>query len=44
MGSLLDIRAEVREALAEFETAEGVCIPGTVWIATATGELTSSGK
>ncbi|MFJ8745967.1 class I SAM-dependent methyltransferase [Embleya sp. NPDC127516] len=30
------IHAEVRDALAEFETAEGVRIPGSVWIVAAT--------
>ncbi|USQ85488.1 class I SAM-dependent methyltransferase [Streptomyces phaeoluteigriseus] len=29
------IRAEVQDALTEFETTEGVCIPGSVWIVTA---------
>lgn len=29
------VRAEVRDALAEFETADGVRIPGSVWIVTA---------
>ncbi|MGW2181061.1 class I SAM-dependent methyltransferase [Streptomyces sp. NPDC001732] len=38
------IRAEVHDALTEFETAEGVCIPGAVWIVTAARERISSGK
>ncbi|MFH8562403.1 class I SAM-dependent methyltransferase [Streptomyces sp. NPDC017988] len=29
------VRAEVRDALTEFETADGVRIPGSVWIVTA---------
>ncbi|MGW0718426.1 hypothetical protein ACWD3K_27295, partial [Streptomyces sp. NPDC002778] len=29
------IRAEVHDALAEFETSDGVRIPGSVWIVTA---------
>ncbi|MEU3104819.1 class I SAM-dependent methyltransferase [Streptomyces griseoflavus] len=29
------LRAEVREALTDFETADGVRIPGSVWIVTA---------
>ncbi|MBL3669781.1 hypothetical protein JL475_28120 [Streptomyces sp. M2CJ-2] len=29
------IRSEVRDALVEFETTEGVRIPGHVWIVTA---------
>ncbi|MGW3571097.1 class I SAM-dependent methyltransferase [Streptomyces sp. NPDC000941] len=29
------IRAEVHDALTEFETTDGVCIPGSVWIVTA---------
>ncbi|MEU8528489.1 methyltransferase domain-containing protein [Streptomyces sp. NPDC048629] len=32
------IRAEVQEALEEFETGEGVLIPGSVWIVTASPE------
>ncbi|MEU7115135.1 class I SAM-dependent methyltransferase [Streptomyces sp. NPDC046182] len=31
------IHAEVHDALMEFETADGVRIPGSVWIVTATG-------
>jgi ubiquinone/menaquinone biosynthesis C-methylase UbiE len=38
------IRAEVHDALTEFETADGVCIPGAVWIVTATRERISSGE
>ncbi|MGW3493852.1 class I SAM-dependent methyltransferase [Streptomyces sp. NPDC001020] len=38
------IRTEVHDALAEFETTEGVCIPGAVWIVTATRERSSSSK
>ncbi|MFF8611938.1 class I SAM-dependent methyltransferase [Streptomyces sp. NPDC015350] len=38
------IRAEVHDALTEFETPEGVCIPGAVWIVTAARERISSGK
>lgn len=38
------IRAEVHDALAEFETVDGVCIPGAVWIVTATREHISLGK
>ncbi|TXS52941.1 class I SAM-dependent methyltransferase [Streptomyces sp. t39] len=30
------VRAEVREALREFETPDGVHVPGAVWIVTAT--------
>lgn len=37
------VRAEVREALVEFETENGVCVPGAVWIVTARpGRATSS--
>ncbi|MEU6009747.1 methyltransferase domain-containing protein [Streptomyces sp. NPDC047453] len=32
------LRAEVQDALTEFETADGVHIPGSVWIVTATRE------
>ncbi|MFF9509425.1 class I SAM-dependent methyltransferase [Streptomyces sp. NPDC014724] len=38
------IRAEVLDALAEFETADGVCIPGAVWIVTATRDRIASSK
>ncbi|MCX4849380.1 class I SAM-dependent methyltransferase [Streptomyces sp. NBC_00893] len=38
------VRAEVQNALAEFETADGVCIPGAVWIVTATRERISSSE
>ncbi|MFJ7200997.1 MULTISPECIES: hypothetical protein [unclassified Streptomyces] len=38
------IRAEVHDALAEFETADRVCIPGAAWIVTATRERVSSSK
>ncbi|MFF9654219.1 class I SAM-dependent methyltransferase [Streptomyces sp. NPDC014622] len=38
------IRAEVHDALTEFETTEGVCIPGAVWIVTAARERISSSK
>ncbi|MFE3146459.1 class I SAM-dependent methyltransferase [Streptomyces sp. NPDC059218] len=38
------IRAEVHDALAEFETADGVCVPGAVWIVTATREPGSSSE
>jgi ubiquinone/menaquinone biosynthesis C-methylase UbiE len=38
------IRAEVHGALTEFETADGVRIPGAVWIVTATRERISSGE
>ncbi|GGY62155.1 methyltransferase [Streptomyces omiyaensis] len=42
--TLARIRAELRDALAEFETADGVRIPGSVWIVTATrGSDPSSG-
>ncbi|MGW1354597.1 class I SAM-dependent methyltransferase [Streptomyces sp. NPDC002409] len=36
------VRAEVHDALTEFETPEGVCIPGAVWIVTAAREHISS--
>ncbi|OEJ35213.1 class I SAM-dependent methyltransferase [Streptomyces subrutilus] len=36
------IRAELQEALAEFETAEGVRLPGSVWIVRATRQRGSS--
>ncbi|MEU6663650.1 methyltransferase domain-containing protein [Streptomyces sp. NPDC046821] len=38
------IRAEVHDALTEFETVEGVRIPGAVWIVTAVRERSSSSK
>ncbi|MET9819650.1 MULTISPECIES: class I SAM-dependent methyltransferase [unclassified Streptomyces] len=38
------IRAEVHDAFTEFETADGVCIRGAVWIVTATRERISSSK
>jgi ubiquinone/menaquinone biosynthesis C-methylase UbiE len=38
------VRTEVHDALAEFETTDGVCIPGAVWIVTATRERISSSK
>ncbi|MCN9244540.1 class I SAM-dependent methyltransferase [Streptomyces sp. RY43-2] len=38
------IHAEVHDALTEFETADGVCIPGAVWIVTAVRERISSSK
>ncbi|MFI5571999.1 class I SAM-dependent methyltransferase [Streptomyces sp. NPDC051740] len=38
------IRAEVHDALTEFETADGVHIPGAVWIVTATRERIRPGE
>ncbi|MEF9881095.1 class I SAM-dependent methyltransferase [Streptomyces sp. P9-A4] len=38
------IRAEVQDALTEFETSNGVRIPGSVWIVTASREHTPSIK
>ncbi|MFD8197947.1 class I SAM-dependent methyltransferase [Streptomyces sp. NPDC059701] len=38
------LRAEVRESLTEFETADGVRIPGAVWIVTATRKRASSSE
>ncbi|MDV9188903.1 class I SAM-dependent methyltransferase [Streptomyces sp. SR27] len=38
------IRAEVQDALTEFETSDGVRIPGSVWIVTASREHTPSIK
>ncbi|MFE2036616.1 class I SAM-dependent methyltransferase [Streptomyces scopuliridis] len=38
------IRAEVHDALTEFETADGVRLPGSVWIVTASRERISSIK
>ncbi|MBP8535386.1 class I SAM-dependent methyltransferase [Streptomyces sp. MK37H] len=38
------IRAEVHDALTEFETSDGVRIPGSVWIVTASREHTPSIK
>lgn len=38
------IRAEVGDALTEFETADGVRIPGGVWIVTATRERIPSSE
>ncbi|MFF5979002.1 class I SAM-dependent methyltransferase [Streptomyces olindensis] len=37
------VRAEVRDALTEFESADGVRIPGGVWIVTATRERIPAG-
>ncbi|MCX5204229.1 methyltransferase domain-containing protein [Streptomyces sp. NBC_00237] len=36
------VRAEVQDALAEFETSDGVRIPGSVWIVTASREHSPS--
>ncbi|MEU7072332.1 methyltransferase domain-containing protein [Streptomyces narbonensis] len=41
--TLARIRAEVHDTLTEFETKDGVRIPGAVWIVTATREGISSG-
>lgn len=38
------IRTEVHDALTEFETADGVCVPGAVWIVTATRERIRPGE
>lgn len=38
------VRAEVQDSLREFETIDGVCIPGHVWIVTASSEHPSSIK
>ncbi|AXE84176.1 class I SAM-dependent methyltransferase [Streptomyces sp. Go-475] len=41
-GTVARVHAEVREALAEFETSDGVRVPGSVWIVTASPERRSS--
>ncbi|MGP3972630.1 class I SAM-dependent methyltransferase [Streptomyces sp. 8N114] len=40
--TIAGIRTEVREALREFETTDGVRIPGSVWIVTASPERIST--
>lgn len=37
-------RADVHDAFMEFETEEGVRVPGAVWIVTATRERTPSSE
>ncbi|MGA4845130.1 class I SAM-dependent methyltransferase [Streptomyces sp. G5(2025)] len=41
--TVASVRAEVREALREFESADGVRIPGSVWVVTASRSTTGAG-